>query len=89
MASSGGGNRSVCNDATTINSRNNDTTPTDMIAKKRSFTQKLAIQRQVFHEMTSFRKFPLQDMAIRDVEENLKDYLAAATTAADAASGDD
>ena len=63
--------------------------PTDMIAKKRSFTQKLAIQRQVFHEMTSFRKFPLQDMAIRDVEENLKDYLAAATTAADAASGDD
>ncbi|KAK1736093.1 UL52/UL70 DNA primase domain-containing protein [Skeletonema marinoi] len=89
MASSGGGNRSICNDATSINSRNNDTTPTDMIAKKRSFTQKLAIQRQVFHEMTSFRKFPLQDMAIRDVEENLKDYLAAATTAADAASGDD
>ena len=91
MASSSGGekNLSVCNDAVTNNSGNNDTTPTDMITKKRSFTQKLAIQRQVFHEMTSFRKFPLQDMAIRDVEENLKDYLAAATTAADAASGDD
>ena len=62
---------------------NNDTTTDIMIAKKRSFTKKLAIQRQVYHEMTSLRKFPLQEMAIRDVEANLKDYLAAA------ASGDD
>ncbi len=76
-----GESRSGGNDAKTNNNGgSNATTPTDMIAKKRSFTKKLAIQRQVYHEMTSLRKFPLQDMAIRDVEENLKDYLAAAAS---------
>ena len=75
-----GESRSGGNDAKTNNSGDNATTPTDMIAKKRSFTKKLAIQRQVYHEMTSFRKFPLQEMAIRDVEDNLKDYFAAAAS---------
>ncbi len=78
-----GESRSGGNDAkTNINNGSNAATPTD-IAKKRHFTKKLGLQRQVYHEMTSLRKFPLQEMSIRDVEENLKDYLAAAP------SGDD
>lgn len=84
-----GASRSSENDARTNNNGNNDKTTitAKMLTKKRSFTQKLAIQRQVYHEMTSFRKFPLQEMAIRDVEENLKDYLNAAAAAV--ASGDE
>ena len=72
-------NRYGDNDAIITNNGNNDTTDEILlVAKKRSFTQKLSLQRQIYHEMTSFRKFPLQEMAIRDMEENLKDYLAVA-----------
>lgn len=81
--------RSGGNDAKTNNSGSNATTSTDMITKKRSFTKKLAIQRHVYHEMTSLRKFPLQEMAIRDAEENLKDYFAAAASGDDVAANSD
>ena len=63
------------------NGDSNSISSDEMIAMKRSFTHKLALRRQIYHEMTSIKKFPLQEMAIRDVEEKLKDYLSASDAA--------
>ena len=51
-------------------------TKDEQIQRRRDFTKKLNLRRQVYREMTSYQVFPLQEMAMRDLDEKLKDYLA-------------
>ncbi|KAL7515657.1 hypothetical protein ACHAXN_013182 [Cyclotella atomus] len=47
----------------------------DQIQRRRAFTNKLNLRRQVYHELTSYQVFPLQEMAKKDLDEKLKNYL--------------
>ena len=49
------------------------------IQRRRDFMKKLNLRRQVYREMTSYQVFPLQEMAMRDLDEKLKDYLSCAS----------
>eukprot|EP00804_Cyclotella_cryptica_P007655 CCRYP_015234-RA/>CCRYP_015234-RA protein AED:0.02 eAED:0.02 QI:411/1/1/1/0.5/0.33/3/139/739 len=47
------------------------------IRKRREFTQRLNLKRRVYRELTSYQVFPLQEMALKDLDEKLNDYLSA------------
>lgn len=48
------------------------------IQRRRAFTAKQNLRRQVFCDITSYQQFPLQEMAMKDLNANLKDYYGAA-----------
>ena len=52
-----------------------DNVSSSQIQRRREFTSKQNFRRKIYHEITSFKTFPLQELAINDLEENLKDYF--------------
>ena len=49
---------------------------TDQIQLRREFTQKLNLRRQVYRELTSYHVFPLQEMAMEDHFEKMKECVS-------------
>ena len=48
----------------------------DQIQLRRDYTKKLNLRRKVYRELTSYLVFPLQEMAMKDLDKKLRDYLS-------------
>jgi hypothetical protein len=57
------------------------------IRRRRQFTQELNLRRQVYRELTTYQVFPLQEMAMKDLHEKLKDYLSSGVDKLDSTVG--
>ena len=55
----------------------------EIVQKRRGHTSIQNIQREAYHDVTSLRVFPLQDLAMDYLDEMMKDYLGSKTNGID------